>query len=168
MFMGYYPQESLYKPYKYHGYTVRGTPNCPLKSGKSQSRPLRTLSSLTSFTSPSQHQTDLIVKPFREPWGSFEPIFIHSSDFKVLLPHRKDQIALYYMCVVHIYIYVLFSIYMKYPVPPWGYIQPILETMGYTAYQLVQGFFHQQYVGMTGGQRTIGLLRVVVEREWVP
>ena len=29
--MGYYPQESLYKPYKYHGYTVRGTPNCPLK-----------------------------------------------------------------------------------------------------------------------------------------
>ena len=28
--MGYYPQESLYKPYKYHGYTVRGTPNCPL------------------------------------------------------------------------------------------------------------------------------------------
>ncbi len=26
-----YPyQESLYKPYKYHGYTVRGTPNCPL------------------------------------------------------------------------------------------------------------------------------------------
>ena len=24
--MGYYPQESLYKPYKYHGYTVRGTP----------------------------------------------------------------------------------------------------------------------------------------------
>ena len=22
--MGYYPQESLYKPYKYHGYTVRG------------------------------------------------------------------------------------------------------------------------------------------------
>ena len=30
MFMGYYPQESLYKPYKYHGYTVRGTPNCPL------------------------------------------------------------------------------------------------------------------------------------------
>ena len=22
--------ESLYKPYKYHGYTVRGTPNCPL------------------------------------------------------------------------------------------------------------------------------------------
>ena len=30
VFMGYYPQESLYKPYKYHGYTVRGTPNCPL------------------------------------------------------------------------------------------------------------------------------------------
>ena len=29
--MGYYPQESLYKPYKYHGYTVGGTPNCPLK-----------------------------------------------------------------------------------------------------------------------------------------
>ena len=29
--MGYYPQESLYKPYKYHGYTVRGTPNCPLR-----------------------------------------------------------------------------------------------------------------------------------------
>ena len=29
-FMGYYPQESLYKPYKYHGYTVRGTSNCPL------------------------------------------------------------------------------------------------------------------------------------------
>ena len=28
--MGYYPQESLYKHYKYHGYTVRGTPNCPL------------------------------------------------------------------------------------------------------------------------------------------
>ena len=28
--MAYYPQESLYKPYKYHGYTVRGTPNCPL------------------------------------------------------------------------------------------------------------------------------------------
>ena len=28
--MGYYPQESLYKPYKYHGYTVWGTPNCPL------------------------------------------------------------------------------------------------------------------------------------------
>ena len=28
--MGYYPQESLYKPYKYHGYTVRGTPNCAL------------------------------------------------------------------------------------------------------------------------------------------
>ncbi len=28
--MGYYPQESLYKPYKYHVYTVRGTPNCPL------------------------------------------------------------------------------------------------------------------------------------------
>ncbi len=28
--MGYYPQESLYKPYMYHGYTVRGTPNCPL------------------------------------------------------------------------------------------------------------------------------------------
>ena len=28
--MGYYPQESLYKPSKYHGYTVRGTPNCPL------------------------------------------------------------------------------------------------------------------------------------------
>ena len=28
--MGYYPQESLYKPYKYHGYTVRGTHNCPL------------------------------------------------------------------------------------------------------------------------------------------
>ena len=28
--MGYYPQESLYKPYKYHGYTVRGTPHCPL------------------------------------------------------------------------------------------------------------------------------------------
>ena len=28
--MGYYPQESLSKPYKYHGYTVRGTPNCPL------------------------------------------------------------------------------------------------------------------------------------------
>ena len=26
VFMGYYPQESLYKPYKYHGYTVRGTP----------------------------------------------------------------------------------------------------------------------------------------------
>ena len=23
--MGYYPQESLYKPYKYHGYTVMGT-----------------------------------------------------------------------------------------------------------------------------------------------
>ena len=32
--MGYYPQESLYKPYKYHGYTVRGTPNCPLNSGE--------------------------------------------------------------------------------------------------------------------------------------
>ena len=32
--MGYYPQESLYKPYKYHGYTVRGTPNCPLIDGK--------------------------------------------------------------------------------------------------------------------------------------
>ena len=32
--MGYYPQESLYKPYKYHGYTyVRGTPNCPLNEG---------------------------------------------------------------------------------------------------------------------------------------
>ena len=31
--MGYYPQESLYKPYKYHGYTVRGTPNCPLIPG---------------------------------------------------------------------------------------------------------------------------------------
>ena len=32
VFMGYYSQESLYKPYKYHGYTnVRGTPNCPLK-----------------------------------------------------------------------------------------------------------------------------------------
>ena len=31
--MGYYPQESLYKPYKYHGYTVRGTPNCPLMIG---------------------------------------------------------------------------------------------------------------------------------------
>ena len=30
VFMVYYPQESLYKPYKYHGYTVRGTPNCPL------------------------------------------------------------------------------------------------------------------------------------------
>ena len=30
VFMGYYPQESLYMPYKYHGYTVRGTPNCPL------------------------------------------------------------------------------------------------------------------------------------------
>ena len=30
VFMGYYPQESLYKPYKYHGYTVRGTSNCPL------------------------------------------------------------------------------------------------------------------------------------------
>ena len=30
--MGYYPQESLYKPYKYHGYTVRGTLNCPLIS----------------------------------------------------------------------------------------------------------------------------------------
>ena len=31
--MGYYvlSQESLYKFYKYHGYTVRGTPNCPLK-----------------------------------------------------------------------------------------------------------------------------------------
>ena len=29
VFMGYYPQESLYKPYKYHGYTVRGTHNCP-------------------------------------------------------------------------------------------------------------------------------------------
>ena len=28
--ISYYPQESLYKPYKYHGYTVRGTPNCPL------------------------------------------------------------------------------------------------------------------------------------------
>ena len=28
--MGYYPQESLYNSYKYHGYTVRGTPNCPL------------------------------------------------------------------------------------------------------------------------------------------
>ena len=28
--MGYYHQESLYKPYKYHGYTVRGTPHCPL------------------------------------------------------------------------------------------------------------------------------------------
>ena len=26
--MGYNPQESLH--YKYHGYTVRGTPNCPL------------------------------------------------------------------------------------------------------------------------------------------
>ena len=25
VFMGYYPQESLYKPYKYHGYTVTGT-----------------------------------------------------------------------------------------------------------------------------------------------
>ena len=23
--------KSLYKPYKYHGYTVRGTPNCPLR-----------------------------------------------------------------------------------------------------------------------------------------
>ena len=33
VFMGYYPQESLYKPYKYHGYTVRGTPNCPLILG---------------------------------------------------------------------------------------------------------------------------------------
>ncbi len=33
--MGYYPQESLYKPYKYHGYTVRGTPNCPLKKTES-------------------------------------------------------------------------------------------------------------------------------------
>ena len=31
--MGYYPQESLYKPYKYHGYTVRGTLNCPLNIG---------------------------------------------------------------------------------------------------------------------------------------
>ena len=31
--MVYYPQESLYKPYKYHGYTVRGTPNCPLIEG---------------------------------------------------------------------------------------------------------------------------------------
>ena len=30
--MGYYPQESLYKPYKYHGYTVRGTPICQLLS----------------------------------------------------------------------------------------------------------------------------------------
>ena len=32
--MGYYPQESLYKPYKYHGFIllgVHGTPNCPLK-----------------------------------------------------------------------------------------------------------------------------------------
>ena len=29
--MVYNPQESLYKPYKYHGYTVRGTPNCPLR-----------------------------------------------------------------------------------------------------------------------------------------
>ena len=25
--------KSQYKPYKYHGYTVRGTPNCPLKHG---------------------------------------------------------------------------------------------------------------------------------------
>ncbi len=32
--MGYYPQESLYKPYKNHGYTVRGTPNCPLITSK--------------------------------------------------------------------------------------------------------------------------------------
>ena len=34
VFMGYYPQESLYKPYKYHGYTVRGTPNCPFQVAK--------------------------------------------------------------------------------------------------------------------------------------
>ena len=37
--MGYYPQESLYKPYKYHGYTVRGTPNCPLRFGIFVSNP---------------------------------------------------------------------------------------------------------------------------------
>ena len=29
---GLLSQESLYKPYKYHGYTVRGTPNCPLNN----------------------------------------------------------------------------------------------------------------------------------------
>ena len=40
--MGYYPQESLYKPYKYHGYTVRGTPNCPLiQRSRSESEVIR-------------------------------------------------------------------------------------------------------------------------------
>ena len=41
--MGYYPQESLYKPYKYHGYTVRGTPNCPLNTN------IQGFANLTSF-----------------------------------------------------------------------------------------------------------------------
>ena len=27
------PRMPIYKPYKYHGYTVRGTPNCPLILG---------------------------------------------------------------------------------------------------------------------------------------
>ena len=31
VFMGYNPQESLGVPHKYHRYTVRVTPNCPLK-----------------------------------------------------------------------------------------------------------------------------------------
>ena len=47
--MGYYPQESLYKPYKYHGYTVRGTPNCPLIFGD----PFRETKSGDSFVAPN-------------------------------------------------------------------------------------------------------------------
>ena len=42
--MGYYPQESLYKPYKDHGYTVRGTPNCPLKLNHSCSKDISDIS----------------------------------------------------------------------------------------------------------------------------
>ena len=62
VFMGYYPQESLYKPYKYHGYTVRGTPNCPLiltnqDSMESRARFfswLRWIIIISRFSSPSQ------------------------------------------------------------------------------------------------------------------
>ena len=61
--MGYYPQESLYKPYKYHGYTVRGPPNCPLK---------------TEFISGSVGFSGT-PKDMGPPYGKLDPYYSHKN-----------------------------------------------------------------------------------------
>ena len=57
----YYPQESLYKPYKYHGYTVRGTPNCPL-SERYDYRPSLNLQKVFAWMSIGMYF------PMTDPW----------------------------------------------------------------------------------------------------